>query len=34
MALASKKLAHGDAAAASVDLIEELAGVEKEEAIN
>jgi UDP-N-acetylglucosamine--N-acetylmuramyl-(pentapeptide) pyrophosphoryl-undecaprenol N-acetylglucosamine transferase len=34
MALASKKLAHGDAAAAAVDLIEELAGVEKEEAIN
>ena len=34
MALASKKMAHGDAAAAAVDLIEELAGVEKEEAIN
>ena len=34
MALASKKLAHGDAAASAVDLIEELAGVEKEEAIN
>jgi len=34
MALASKKLAHGDAAAAAVDLIEELAGVESKEVIN